>query len=91
MGDIFNYDIGDTPVTFNFQMFSAGDFLSEQSPGVDVTYDEGLISSVAVSNDHNIALNELSNITLTVSTPFTLDASFDPALTSLLITKYDVP
>ena len=51
-----------------------------------VTYSESTLTSVTTNNDSNIAVGELSNITLTISNSLALYASLNRTLTQLDIT-----
>ena len=84
ISNIRNYDVA-TSQSFQLFFYNSGDFDMEVTPTGSTTYTPTAISPPTVSNNDQIALYESSNITLTISTPFTMDSSFLVNQTSLTL------
>lgn len=82
---IRNYDIAETSVSFNVTFYSSTNFQMETTPNSSIIYTAATLSQCSVSNNDQIALNEASNITLTITTPFSIHSSFLVNGTSLKI------
>ena len=83
---ITNYLVGDQTVNYALAIFDSGDYKMEEYLVQGVTYSESTLTSVTTNNDSNIAVGELSNITLTISNSLALYASLNRTLTQLDIT-----
>ena len=83
---LVNYDLADLDVTFSVEVFDLQDYLMEKDEEFNVTFTEAQIASVSTNNDDNIALGEVSNITLTITNGFSISNQFDAALAMVEIT-----
>lgn len=83
---IRNYDISNTAISFTVSFFNSLDYPMETTPTRSLTYTADTIVTFSVNNNDQIALYEYSNITLTVSSPFGIDSSFNSSSTQLVIT-----
>ena len=84
--DIANYDLADFDVSFSVNVYDGEDYLMEQYAEYNVSFTEAQISSITVNNDDNIALGEVSNVTLTITNGFSINAAFDSTLTQVDVT-----
>jgi hypothetical protein len=82
VNSVRNYDVAETVINFDVTVYTSDDFIKEKA-STTFTYTEASITTFSVNNDDKITLLDYSQITLTLSTPFTLGASFNPALTML--------
>ena len=84
--DIANYDLANFDVSFSVNVYDGEDYLMEQYAEYNVSFTEAQISSITVNNDDNIALGEVSNVTLTITNGFSINAAFDSTLTQVDVT-----
>ena len=70
---------------FSIQSSDTNNFAMETGTS-SVTYTPATITTVSVNNNNNIVVLNKSNVTLTVSTPFTLQSSYLASNTQLIIT-----
>jgi len=86
IANIRNYDITNSPVTFKISVFNSNNYLMENSPTKTLSFTTpAQITTFAVSNNDLIALYESSTISITLSSPFSIDSSFSASQTSLVL------
>lgn len=85
IGGVQNYDVTAT-VAFAFQTQTAGLYKMEYLASATVSFVADTLTSVGVNNDENVALLSASNISLTITSPFTLRNTLSSASTSVVIT-----
>lgn len=83
LASVVNYLVGDQSVAYTLQIFDSGNYKMEEYLSQFFAYSESTLTSVNPNNDRNVALGELSNITLTISNALTLYPSLDASLTQL--------
>jgi len=79
---VMNYDIGQIPIAFTSTVYTSDNYVKEQAV-TTATYVEDTITTFSVNNDDKIILYDYSQITITLSSPFTIGSSFDPSKTML--------
>lgn len=82
---IRNYDIGSWSIGFVVSTYNSGGYLMETTSNSFVSYSPDTIITYSVSSNNQIVLNQASNITITFTTPFTIDSSFTSSLTGLYL------
>lgn len=78
-----NYDVSGVSVSFSMTISNSEIYLME-SGTTTASYTATSLTASVASNDQ-IALNEVSTLTVSVTTPFTLDSSFNLANTHLVL------
>lgn len=86
INSIRNYDISSSSISFSCLVYNSGNYLMESTPVSTVIYTPTTITSFSVASNNQIILNQASTISITISTPFSLDSSFSSGLTRLLFT-----
>ena len=86
INSIRNYDVSSSSISFACYIYNSGNYLMESTPASTITYTPTVITSFSVASNNQIILNQASTISITLSTPFSLDSSFSSALTKLLLT-----
>jgi hypothetical protein len=86
INSIRNYDVSSTSISFQVYVYNSANYLMEISPTSAVSYTVGAITTYSVNSNNQIVLNHASNISITLSAPFSIDSSFSSALTSLVLT-----
>lgn len=79
-----NYDVSNVNVKFSVHIYDGSNYLMETGT-TTAQFTASTISTITVTNDKNIVLYQSSQLSLTLSTPFSLDSSFSTALTSFQI------
>jgi hypothetical protein len=85
ISNIRNYDVA-TSQSFQLFFYNSGNYDMEATGTASTTYSTMAISTFSVNNNDQIALYESSNLTVTLSTPFSMDSSFLANQTSLALT-----
>lgn len=86
INSIRNYDISSTSISLVCYIYNSGNYLMESTPASTITYTPTTITSFSFASNNQIVLNQASNLSITLSTPFSIDSSFSSTLTKLLFT-----
>jgi hypothetical protein len=79
-----NYQVSSTLVSLQLVAYSAANYASEHTSAASLSFTAATLA-VSVSHDQQLALNEASSITLTVTAPFALSSTLSVSLTTLQI------
>ena len=76
IASIRNYDVSSTAIPYISHFYNSGGFAMESTNTVTQSYTSDAITSVTINNNDQIALYELSNFTLLVTSPFSIHSTF---------------